>query len=66
MLRADILSAPDRFGGARTTALVLGCIIKYQAWLRGRSLRLGRRLFALAPREFGRSVLAWWKQPRAA
>jgi len=46
MLRAAILAAPDRFGDARTIDIVLGCIVKYQAWLRKRSLRLGHRMFA--------------------
>jgi len=46
LLRAAILAAPDRFGGARTTDIVLGCIVKYQAGLRERSLTLGHRVFA--------------------
>jgi len=46
LLRAAILAAPDRFGDARTIDIVLGCIVKYQAWLRTRSLKLGHRMFA--------------------
>jgi CHAD domain-containing protein len=56
MLRAAILAAPSRFGGARTTDIVLGCIVKYQAWLRARCLKLGRRVFAKKPATF-------WKSP---
>ena len=60
MLRATILDAPDRFGNARTTALVLGCITKYQASLRRDALKLGHRLFAEKPGRFERTVDDWW------
>jgi hypothetical protein len=46
MLRTAILAAPDRFGDARATDIVLGCIVKYQGWLRERCLKLGHRVFA--------------------
>jgi hypothetical protein len=56
MLRAAILAAPDRFGDARTTDIVLGCIVKYQAWLRERSLTLGHRVFARKAARFWESL----------
>lgn len=59
ILRATILGGPHRFGEARQTALVLGCITKYQQSLRGRSLAFGRRLFAPTPQRFGSSTGAW-------
>jgi hypothetical protein len=46
LLRGEILTAPDRFGGARAVDIVLGCIVKHQAWLRKRSLKLGQRIFS--------------------
>ena len=59
MLRSTILDAPDTFGSARVTLLVLGCIVKAQAWLRPRMLKAGRRLFGHDPSEFRRSVTEW-------
>jgi hypothetical protein len=59
LLRTTILSAPARFGTDRSTALVLGCVARYQATLRRRALRLGHRLFAYKPRAFQRSVDRW-------
>jgi hypothetical protein len=56
MLRAAILAAPDRFGGARTTDIVLGCIVKYQGWLRQRCLKLGHRIFARTAATFWKSL----------
>ncbi|HEX6738120.1 MAG TPA: CHAD domain-containing protein [Vicinamibacteria bacterium] len=64
ILRAAILASPDRFGDARTTAVVLGCIIKRQAWLRERALKLGHRVFTAKPERFRQSARAWWR-PRA-
>jgi hypothetical protein len=60
LLRGLLVASPERFGDARSIAIVLGCITKDQAWLRGRALRLGRRLFTLKPAEFSRSVTNWW------
>ena len=45
VLRATLLHTPSAFGDERATAIVLGCIAKYQATLRKRALKLGRRLF---------------------
>lgn len=61
LLRGVILARPSRFGDSRETAVVLGCITKYQAWERGRALRLGKRLFATPPGEFRKSVTRWWR-----
>jgi CHAD domain-containing protein len=62
LLRSAILAEPDRFGDARSTAVVLGCIAKHQAWLRRHALRLGRRLFSVKPAEFRKSAAAWWPE----
>jgi CHAD domain-containing protein len=62
ILRANILASPDRFGDARTTAIVLGCIVKHQAWLRAHALALGRRVFTAKPERFRRSASAWWRR----
>jgi hypothetical protein len=56
ILRTTILAAPAQFGDARTTDLVLGCIIKYQKWLRERALKLGRRLLARQPRALWKTL----------
>jgi CHAD domain-containing protein len=60
VLRRALLDAPDRFGGARATALVLGCIAKHQPSLRGRALKLGHRMFRAKPVQFRHAVAAWW------
>ena len=46
VLRATILEAPARFGDERMTAVVLGCVAKYQTALRRRALKRGGQLFA--------------------
>jgi len=61
LMRAAILSAPARFGDARTTSLVLGCVSKYQASLRRRALKLGDHLFTPGPRAFRRLVDTWMR-----
>jgi len=65
MLRATILEAPTRFGDERMTAVVLGCVAKYQTMLRRRALKSGRQLFASAPSAFGTQVDRWWRKGRA-
>ena len=45
ILITTLLHTPSAFGDERATAIVLGCIAKYQATLRKRALKLGRRLF---------------------
>jgi hypothetical protein len=59
MLRGIILAAPERYGDARSTALVLGCITKSQTMLRTRALKLGHRVFEERPQEFKRGVAKW-------
>jgi CHAD domain-containing protein len=59
LLRRTILNNPARFGDEKATALVLGCIAKYQASLRRRALKLGDRAFAQKPRLFRKSVERW-------
>jgi len=59
MLREMVVQAPERFGNARQTALVLGCITKYQRTLRRRALKLGRRAFALKPARFAGVAASW-------
>jgi hypothetical protein len=65
MLRATILAAPARFGDERMTAVVLGCVAKYQTMLRRRALKSGRQLFASTPSAFGTQVNRWWRKRRA-
>jgi CHAD domain-containing protein len=60
VLGRALLDDPDRFGGARATALVLGCIAKHQQSLRRRALKLGHRMFSAKPAEFRHAVSAWW------
>jgi CHAD domain-containing protein len=62
VLRAAILKAPARFGDERTVAVILGCIEKYQATLRRRSLEHGRRLFAHTPSEFRQQIDRWFRR----
>jgi CHAD domain-containing protein len=57
--RATILDAPAHFGNARATAVVLGCVAKYQATLRRRALKLGGRLFGTDDHTFGQSIGRW-------
>lgn len=62
LLRRTILAAPGRYGDARSTAMVLGCILRYQSALRSRALRLGARLFSERPAHFQGVVKGWWKR----
>jgi CHAD domain-containing protein len=62
VLRTTILAAPARFGDARTTTIVLGCLARYQTALRRRALKLGGRMFAGHPRGFQRSIDGWWRR----
>jgi CHAD domain-containing protein len=59
LLRATILKRPTRFGDEKGTAIVLGCLDKYQSSLRRRALKLGDRAFAQKPRVFGKMVKRW-------
>jgi CHAD domain-containing protein len=65
MLRATILEAPARFGDERMTAVVLGCVAKYQTTLRRRALKSGRQLFGSTPSAFRTQVDGWWRKGRA-
>ena len=58
-LQNEILGAPDRYGGARTSTLVLGAITKRQATLRKNALALGHRTFAESPSKFDDAVVTW-------
>jgi CHAD domain-containing protein len=64
VLEQILLRRPDRYGGAPTTALVLGAIAKAHASLRRRALALGHRTFARAPGEFEDTVEHWWRNGR--
>jgi CHAD domain-containing protein len=57
VLRDILLEEPEKFGRAKITAIVLGCIEKRQHTLRRLALRRGRRLFAARPRRFRASVV---------
>jgi CHAD domain-containing protein len=56
-----ILAAPERYGTARDTALVLGCIAQEQRRLRIRALDQGWRSFSWRPSEFDRLLRGWWR-----
>jgi CHAD domain-containing protein len=62
LLRDTILEAPTRFGDEQTTAVVLGCVSKYQVTLRRRALKGGHRLFARTPATFRKQIDQWWRQ----
>lgn len=64
ILSAALLENPGRFGNARTTGLVLGCIQKRQRALRKRALARGRRLFAAKPKKVEATVGEWWRGKR--
>jgi hypothetical protein len=59
MLRLALLEGRDANTDARTIALILGCISKYQAWLRRSAVKLGHSLFQNSPKIMGRSVGTW-------
>jgi CHAD domain-containing protein len=64
ILGAALLENPGRFGNARTTDLVLGCIQKRQRALRKRALARGRRLFVAKPKKVEATVGEWWRGKR--
>jgi hypothetical protein len=59
VLRSTLLAVEQHVADSRTTALLFGCITKYQAWLRQRTLRLGHRMFNAPPITIKKSVKAW-------
>jgi CHAD domain-containing protein len=59
VLRATILEAPTRFGDERMTALILGCVAKYQTTLRRRALKRGEQVFAGSTSAFGARIDRW-------
>jgi CHAD domain-containing protein len=56
LLRDRLMATPGGLGNARTTAIVLGCIVKYHAALRDQAVTIGERLFAPTPRSFAKSL----------
>jgi CHAD domain-containing protein len=62
VLRETILATPSRFGTEAAIAVVLGCIEKYQATLRRRALKQGRRLFADSPSDFRKQLERWYRR----
>jgi len=61
VLRSTLLAGEQHVADSRTTALLFGCMTKYQAWLRQRTVRLGHRMFNAPPATIAKSVKAWWK-----
>lgn len=57
---------PDRFGGGRTTAIMLGYIEKRQRALRRQALMVGHRMFASKPKKFGKTIAPWWHRRAGA
>jgi CHAD domain-containing protein len=62
VLRDALLETPARFGNEPAIAVILGCIEKYQATLRRRSLKQGRRLFADSPSDFRKQISRWQRE----
>lgn len=62
VLRETILEKPSRFGTEPAIAVILGCIEKYQATLRRRALKHGRRLFADSPSDFRKQLERWFRR----
>jgi CHAD domain-containing protein len=56
VLRDVLLGEPEKFGRAKITAIVLGCIEKRQHTLRRLAISRGRRLFASSARRFRASA----------
>lgn len=61
LLREILLEEPDRFGGARPTALALGCVQKRQHALRRQALIVGHRTFTSKPKKFDKTIARWWR-----
>jgi hypothetical protein len=61
LLRGLILAAPQEYGSARETTLVLGSIAWKQHGLRRTALTLGKQLFEERAGKFRREVADWWK-----
>ncbi len=61
LLNVLVVENSDRFGDARTTSLVLGCIQKNERALRRQALTNARRLFSLKPKDFSTRVTQWWR-----
>jgi len=59
VLGETLLERPAQFGGAPTTALVLGCIQKRQQTLRRRAVASGRELFAVKPKHIAAMADRW-------
>jgi CHAD domain-containing protein len=64
ILNAALIASPRRFGDARTTNLVIGCIQKRQRALRKKALARGRRLFVAKPKKIEAAVAHWWRGKR--
>jgi CHAD domain-containing protein len=61
ILRTLLLDRSAQIGHARTVAILLGCIVKYQTRLRTRALTVGRRLFVAKPADIGDDITQWWR-----
>ena len=61
VLGAQLAANPERYGDARSTAIVIGCIEKRQSTLRAQALRSGRQLFAPRPKRL-RAMLDTWSK----
>lgn len=64
ILNEALIASPRRFGDARTTNLVIGCIQKRQRALRKKALARGRRLFVAKPKKMQAAVGDWWRGKR--
>jgi CHAD domain-containing protein len=61
LLQAIVRDGGARYGDARTQTLLLGSVVRSQASLRARALKVGRRVFARGAKDFERAVDEWWR-----
>ncbi len=60
VLQELLLTDPGRYGPARDSVTVLGCIAREQRRLRTEALRLGERVFAAKGARFATELAEWW------
>jgi len=61
LLQAIVRDGGARYGDARTQTLVLGSVVRSQASLRARALKVGHRVFARGAKDFESAVDDWWR-----
>ena len=66
LLHAIVRGGGERYGNARNQTLVLGSVVRSQASLRARALKVGRRVFGHGDRDFECAVDEWWRSRRSS